>query len=164
MARADVPKLAWLGIAGIALVHAATSRDRPHRHRRRARDPVPRAALLLIWLRVVHKRRAALRCGRRSCSRWSARRSSSTRWDGVPRRARILAALAGAVTLVIYLVSSEDAGRRYDAFTILLWGFGFATLFWLVVAPVWTFPWELLGSARNLGLAFGVAVIAGLGG
>ena len=58
----------------------------------------------------------------------------------------VLAALAGAVTLVIYLVSSERAGQRYDAFTTLLWGFGFATLFWLVVAPVWTFPFELLAT------------------
>ena len=74
----------------------------------------------------------------------------------------VLAALAGAVTLAIYLVASERAGQRYDAFTTLVWGFGFATLFWLLVAPVWTFPFELLGSARNLGLAFGVAVIGTL--
>ena len=39
----------------------------------------------------------------------------------------VLAAVCGAVTLVIYLVSSERAGQRYDAFTTLLWGFGFAT-------------------------------------
>ena len=63
---------------------------------------------------------------------------------------------------MIYLVSSERAGQRYDAFTTLLWGFGFATLFWVVVAPVWTFPFELLSSTRNLALALGVSVIGTL--
>ena len=165
MARADVPKLAWLGIAGIALVHASYFAAI-------ARIDIGVAlviqylapALLLIWLRVVHKRRAAP-------SLWAAvvlsMLGSALVVDAVGGTADldalgILAALAGAVTLVIYLVSSEDAGQRYDAFTILFWGFGFATLFWLVVAPVWTFPWELLGSTRNLALAFGVAVIGTL--
>jgi drug/metabolite transporter (DMT)-like permease len=74
----------------------------------------------------------------------------------------VLAALAGAVTLAIYLTSSQRAGERYDAFTTLTYGFGFATLFWLIVQPVWSFPWELLDSARNLALALGVAVIGTL--
>ena len=33
---------------------------------------------------------------------------------------------------------------------------------WLIVAPVWTFPFELLGSTRNLLLALGVSVIGTL--
>ena len=43
-----------------------------------------------------------------------------------------------------------------------MWGFGFATLFWLVVAPAWTFPFELLVEPRNLLLALGVSVIGTL--
>ena len=60
IARTDVPKLAWLGIAGIALVHASYFAAI-------ARIDIGVAlviqylapALLLIWLRVVHKRHAA---------------------------------------------------------------------------------------------------------
>ena len=43
----------------------------------------------------------------------------------------VLAAVAAVVTLAIYLTASERAGQRYDAFTTLAYGFGFATLFWL---------------------------------
>jgi drug/metabolite transporter (DMT)-like permease len=74
----------------------------------------------------------------------------------------VLAALAAAITLAIYLTSSERAGRRYDAFTTLTWGFGFATLFWCLVQPAWTFPWEVIDSPRNILLALGVAVIGTL--
>ena len=74
----------------------------------------------------------------------------------------VLFAVASMVTYVIYLVASERAGRRYDAFTIMVWGFGFATLFWLVVRPPWTFPWETFGSPRNLALGLGVAVVGTL--
>ena len=166
IARADVLKMAWLGIAGIALVHAsyflAISRMDigvalviQYTRARAA------AGLAACRARAPARRR---RCGRRSRSRSRAARSSSTRPSGFDDLDAIgvLAALAGAVTLAIYLVSSERAGQRYDAFTTLVWGFGFATLFWLLVAPVWTFPFELLGSARNLALAFGVAVIGTL--
>lgn len=163
--RADVPKLAWLGIAGIALVHASYFAAI-------ARIDIGVAlviqylapALLLIWLWLVHRRRVAP-------SLWAAVGLSIlgsalvvdafSGGSGLDLLG-VLAAFAGAVTLVIYLVASERAGQRYDAFTILLWGFGFATLFWLVVAPVWTFPFELLGSARNLALALGVSTIGTL--
>jgi drug/metabolite transporter (DMT)-like permease len=165
IARPDVPKLAWLGIAGIALVHASYFAAI-------ARIDIGVAlviqylapALLLIWLRVVHKRYAplslwaAVALSLAGCALVVDAPAGATGLDAVG----VLAAIAGAVTLVIYLVSSERAGQRYDAFTTLVWGFGFATLFWLVVAPAWTFPFELLGSARNLGLALGVAVIGTL--
>ena len=152
IAKADVPKLAWLGIAGIALVHASYFAAI-------ARIDIGVAlviqytapALLLLWLRVVHKRHVAR-------SLWAAVALSMLGsafvvdvfggGSGLDALG-VLAAVCGAVTLVIYLVSSERAGQRYDAFTTLLWGFGFATLFWVVVAPVWTFPFELLSSSSQ---------------
>jgi drug/metabolite transporter (DMT)-like permease len=165
IARGDVLKLAWLGIAGIALVHAsyflAISRmDIGVALVIQFLAP----ALLLVWLRVVHKRRpapslwAAVALSIVGCALVVDAPSGASDLDAIG----VLAALVGAVTLGIYLVSSERAGQRYDAFTTLVWGFGFATLFWLVVAPPWSFPWELLGSARNVGLALGVAVIGTL--
>jgi drug/metabolite transporter (DMT)-like permease len=165
VARADVPQLAFLGVAGIALVHAsyflAISRmDIGVALVIQYLAP----ALLLVWARVVHRRRAAW-------SLWAAVALSivgcalvvdapagTGNLDGIG----VLAALAGAVTLAIYLTSSERAGLRYDAFTTLLYGFGFASLFWLLVQPWWAFPWELLGSLRNVSLAAGVAVIGTL--
>jgi drug/metabolite transporter (DMT)-like permease len=165
IARGDVLHMAWLGVAGIALVHAsyflAISRmDIGVALVIQYLAP----ALLLIWLRVVHKRRArwslwaAVALSVAGCALVVDAPSGAGDLDAIG----VLAALAAAVTLAIYLTSSERAGLRYDAFTTLTWGFGFATLFWLVVAPVWTFPWHELDSLRNVALGLGVAVIGTL--
>ena len=64
---------------------------------------------------------------------------------------------------MIYLISSERAGQRYDAFTTLLWGFGFATLFWLVVRPCGRSRGSCCRARRATSLlALGVAVIGTL--
>jgi drug/metabolite transporter (DMT)-like permease len=165
IARGDIAHMAWLGVAGIALVHAsyflAISRmDIGVALVIQYLAP----ALLLIWLRIVHKRRArwslwaAVALSVAGCALVVDAPSGAGDLDAIG----VLAALAGAVTLAIYLTSSERAGRRYDAFTTLTWGFGFATLFWLIVAPAWTFPWHQLDSLRNVALALGVAVIGTL--
>lgn len=165
IARGDVPLMAWLGVAGIALVHAsyflAISRmDIGVALVIQYLAP----ALLLIWLKVVHKRRArwslwaAVALSVAGCALVVDAPSGAADLDAIG----VLAAFAGAVTLAIYLTSSERAGLRYDAFTTLTWGFGFATAFWLIVAPAWTFPWHELGSLRNVALALGVAVVGTL--
>ena len=165
IARADVGRMAWLGIAGIALVHACYFAAIERLDIGVALVIQYLApALLLIWLRVVHGRHVAW-------SLWAAVALSiagcalvvdALAGFGALDLVGVAAAFAGAITLAIYLVASERAGLRYDAFTTLTWGFGFATLFWLVVTPVWTFPWELISSPRTLGLALGVATIGTL--
>jgi drug/metabolite transporter (DMT)-like permease len=164
IARADVPRMAWLGIAGLALVHASyfLAIDRLKIGVALAIQFTAPVALL-VWLRVVHGRRLAP-------SLWGAVGLSvlgsflvveayhAGRLDAVG----VLAAVASMVTFAIYLVASERAGRRYDAFTTMVWGFGFATLFWLIVRPPWTFPFETFGSLRNLALGLGVAVLGTL--
>jgi drug/metabolite transporter (DMT)-like permease len=44
----------------------------------------------------------------------------------------------------------------------MVWGFGFATLFWLLVRPPWTFPWSTFGSLENLALGLAIAVVGTL--
>jgi threonine/homoserine efflux transporter RhtA len=80
------------------------------------------------------------------------------RLDGVG----LLFAFAAAVTLAIYLVGSERAGVRYDAFTTLTWAFGFATLFWLLVRPPWAFPFGQFASLEHIALGLGVAILGTL--
>jgi drug/metabolite transporter (DMT)-like permease len=165
IARRDVWRMAWLGIGGIALVHAsyflAISRmDIGVALVIQYLAP----ALLLVWAWLVHRRRAAraewaaVALALAGCALVVDAPSGFHDIDPIG----VLAALAGAVTLGVYLLTSEAAGRRYDAFTTLTWGFGFATVFWLAVAPAWTFPWGLLDTPSNLALALGVAVIGTL--
>ena len=66
------------------------------------------------------------------------------------------------VTLAIYLTASQRAGQRYDAFTTLAYGFGFATLFSARRPARLDVSVELLAPSRNVALALGVAVIGTL--
>ena len=153
--RADLGRLALLGIVGFAgntaLYYAAI-----------ARLQIGVAVtiqylgplLLLLWLRLGHGR--ALPRGV-----WGAASLSALgcvfvvgayhpgSLDGIG----IAAAFLSAITFAIYLLRSEQAGHRFEPLTILVWGFGMATLFWLVAEPLWTFPVHILSSPRNLGFA-----------
>jgi drug/metabolite transporter (DMT)-like permease len=53
----------------------------------------------------------------------------------------VVASLAAAVAYAAYVLMAEWWLRRgRGVFTLLAWGFGFATLFWTVVQPWWSFP------------------------
>ena len=49
-------------------------------------------------------------------------------------------ALAAAVTYALYILLAEHAVGDRDPVSLLAWGFGFAALFWAVIAPWWSFP------------------------
>jgi drug/metabolite transporter (DMT)-like permease len=165
IARADVPRMAWLGIAGLALVQLSYFL---------AIDRLPISIALvvqftgplmvLLWLRVVHGRR--LRSSLYGAVALSVAGSAlvveihrAGSLDGLG----IAFSLVAAVTFAIYLIGFERAGHAYDAFTTLAWGLGFATLFWLLLSPPWRFPFEQLGSMRTGALVLGVVVIGTLG-
>jgi drug/metabolite transporter (DMT)-like permease len=74
----------------------------------------------------------------------------------------IAAAFASAVTFAVAMVTSERAGRDHPPQTTLAYGFGFATLFWLIVQPPWNFPFHQFDTLRALALGLGVALIGTL--
>ncbi len=57
----------------------------------------------------------------------------------------VLAGLASAITFASYLVLGERLTRRYPIVTVMTWGFVSASLIWIVVQPLWTFPTDLSG-------------------
>jgi drug/metabolite transporter (DMT)-like permease len=107
--------------------------------------------LLLIHLKLVHRR--ALPGGLWSAAALSAfgcffvvRAYHPGAVDGVG----IAEAFGATVTFAIYLFASEQAGHWYPPVTTLAWGFGLASVFWLITQPPWTFPLHGLHSTRNL--------------
>jgi drug/metabolite transporter (DMT)-like permease len=159
--REDVPRLAFLGVAGLAGVHVAyffsiSRLDVGVALVIQYLGPL----LLLLWLRVVHRRRLR-------GSLWAAAALSVLGcalvvqvWDpGAIDVLGVLGAFAAAITFALYLYSSEQAGHRYEPVTTLVWAFGFASLFWLVVQPVWSFPFDKFASAENIALGLGVVVV-----
>ena len=115
--------------------------------------------LLLVWLKLVHRR--ALPGGL-----WSAaglatigcffvvRAYHPGGLDGVG----VAEAFGAAATFAVYLFASEQAGHRYEPVTILVWGFGLASVFWLITQPAWSFPLHPLSSGRNLAFALYIVI------
>lgn len=162
--RRDVRLFVVLGIPGLALVHFAYYEGVDKLGVGPALTIQYLApALLLVWLVVFHGRRL-------QPSLWGAIALSVTGCFFVVRAydpkaldvVGVGAALVSAVAFAIYVVASERAGHRYPPATTLLWGFGFATLFWTFAQPWWSFPWDRLGTVANLTLALGVILIGTL--
>lgn len=57
----------------------------------------------------------------------------------------VFAGLAAAVTFATYLVLGERLSHHYPIVTLMTWGFVFASLIWVLVLPLWTFPTGLSG-------------------
>ena len=158
--RSELPSLALLGILGLAAVHATffVAVDRLEIGPALTIQYLA-PLLLLVWLRVVHGRRL-------SPGLWGAVALSLLGCFFVVRAydvsgldaLGVLAAFGSMLTFAIYMVGSERSGQRHQAVTTLFWAFGFATLFWALVTPWWSFPWEGLASTRNALLAVALVV------
>jgi drug/metabolite transporter (DMT)-like permease len=70
---------------------------------------------------------------------------SSLDWVGVA------ACLVTAIAYAAYVLMAEQslAGGR-DVYSLLAWGFLFAALFWAIVQPWWSFPWEDVDGTTSL--------------
>jgi drug/metabolite transporter (DMT)-like permease len=162
--REDVPRLAFVGIVGLAGVHALYffAIDRLEIGVALTIQYLG-PLLILMWLAVVHKRDL----GR---GLWGAAALSALGCffvvgaydvgglDGLG----IAAAFGAAITFAIYLVGTEQLGRRYEAATTLVYAFGFAMALWVIVQPVWDFPFAKFDSLDNVLYGLGVAVVGTL--
>ena len=63
----------------------------------------------------------------------------------------IAASLLCAFALAAYFLMSEKIGKTREPISMLIFGMTFASLFWLVVVPPWTFPFEVFTSQMDLG-------------
>ncbi|MEA2443523.1 MAG: hypothetical protein QOJ12_815 [Thermoleophilales bacterium] len=162
--RDDVPRLAVLGIAGLAVVQAAYYAAIERLGVGPALTLEYLAPLLvLLWLRIFHGRRmqpslyAALALSIAGCflvvRAYDARALDMT---------GVAWGLVAAVAFAIYITAAERAGHRYQPATILLWGFGFATLFWSVTRPWWSFPFDIVSTPRGAALAVSVILVGTL--
>ena len=71
----------------------------------------------------------------------------------------VAAALGSAITFSIYVLSAERAVRYRDPVSLVCYGFLLASVFWAVLQPLWSFPFErvddtvsLLGRLEDLSL------------
>lgn len=61
------------------------------------------------------------------------------------------ACLAAAAAYALYILMAERSLRGgRDVYSLLAWGFGFASLFWAIAQPWWTFPEGVVGADASL--------------
>lgn len=61
-----------------------------------------------------------------------------------------LGAVGAALALAIYFLMSQSLGTKRSAQAMVVWGMGFAGLFWSLVLPIWNFPTEIFTTEINL--------------
>jgi drug/metabolite transporter (DMT)-like permease len=72
-------------------------------------------------------------------------------WDGLELDGiGVLASLGAAITFALYILMADRGIRRRTSSSLLAYGFLFAALFWAVLQPWTSFPWELLDDSVSL--------------
>ena len=65
--------------------------------------------------------------------------------------AGVLFALGGAFAYATYVLLAEHVVGGRDPVSLLAWGFLFASIFWAIVVPWWSFPGRRLTASTSLG-------------
>ncbi|MEN8039872.1 MAG: EamA family transporter [Actinomycetota bacterium] len=55
----------------------------------------------------------------------------------------VISGLVSAFAFAAYLLYGEYLGRTFKPAQIAAWGFVFASVFWLIVLPIWNFPTDI---------------------
>ncbi|HEX5449809.1 MAG TPA: DMT family transporter [Gaiellaceae bacterium] len=69
---------------------------------------------------------------------------------GTLSTAGILFALGGALAYTLYVLLAEHAVGDRDPVSLLAWGFLFASVFWALLVPWWSFPWHTFTADTSL--------------
>ena len=152
--RSEIPKLGIYGVVGFALVNFGYLLG--------IERGVPLALVLILeftasiwialWIKFVRK-------GGVARDMWVAIALSllglilvSKVWSGFAfDLIGIAGSLGSAFALAGYFLMSEKIGKKRESIAMLIFGMGFASIFWLVVLPPWSFPYEIFTMDMDLG-------------
>jgi drug/metabolite transporter (DMT)-like permease len=162
MARAEIPRLGVYGVIGFAMVNFGYLLG--------IQRGVPIALVLIIeftasiwialWIKFVRKSFVAREMWVAITFSLSGLFLVAKAWDGFTfDLIGIAGAVLSAFALAAYFLMSEKIGQKREPIALLIFGMGFASIFWLVVLPPWTFPFEVFTEKMDLGgVAEGVLV------
>jgi drug/metabolite transporter (DMT)-like permease len=152
--RSEIPKLGVYGVVGFALVNFGYLLG--------IERGVPLALVLILeftasiwialWIKFVRK-------GAVARDMWVAIALSllglilvAKVWTGFAfDLIGIAGSLGSAFALAAYFLMSEKLGKKRESIAMLIFGMGFASIFWLVVLPPWNFPFEIFTMKMDLG-------------
>ena len=152
--KSEIRRLAVYGVVGFAFVNFGYLLS--------IQRGVPLGLVLIIeftasiwialWIKLVRK-------GFVSNEMWLAVALSFTGlvlvakvWEGLKfDLIGLTAAALCAFALAAYFLMSERIGKNREPIATLIFGMGFASIFWLIVQPPWTFPFEVFAVQMDLG-------------
>jgi drug/metabolite transporter (DMT)-like permease len=62
----------------------------------------------------------------------------------------VLCAFGAAIALAIYFIGGEPLAAKRDPIALTTLSMGVGAIFWLLIKPWWTLPWEILGNNVEL--------------
>ena len=160
--KSEIPRLALYGVVGFAFVNFGYLYG--------IQRGVPLGLVLIIeftapiwialWIKIVRR-------GFVANEMWLAVALSFTGlilvakvWEGFTfDLLGLIAASLCAFCLAAYFLMSERIGKNREPIATMIFGMGFASIFWLVVLPPWSFPFEVFSMQMDLGgIAQGTAL------
>lgn len=152
--KAEIPRLAIYGVVGFAFVNFGYLFG--------IQRGVPLGLVLIIeftasiwialWIKLVRRGYVANEMWLAVFLSFTGLILVSKVWNGFKFDLIGLAAsLLCAFALAAYFLMSEKIGKTREPISMLIFGMTFASLFWLVVLPPWTFPFEVFTTPMNLG-------------
>jgi len=152
--KSEIPRLAVYGVVGFAFVNFGYLFG--------IQRGVPLGLVLIIeftasiWIALWIK---FIRRGFVSNEMWLAVALSFTGlvlvakvWEGFTfDLIGLMAATLCAFCLAAYFLMSERIGKHREPIATMIFGMGFASVFWLIVLPPWTFPFEVFTTRMDLG-------------
>jgi drug/metabolite transporter (DMT)-like permease len=143
--KREVPRLAALGIIGIAAVNGAYFLAISRMH-------VSIALLIeftapvwiVLYLRYVRKKHVPNEMWTALFLALLGLAFVAQVWKGLTLDGiGVLAALGAAFALAFFFIAGEGITSQRDVQSVTMWGFGFAALGWSLLMPIWTFPFDV---------------------
>jgi drug/metabolite transporter (DMT)-like permease len=107
--------------------------------------------LVALWARLVFKERVRRRVWAALALALVGLSIMVDLWSGVPLNTLgVVFSLVSACTFAAYLLLAGHAVGRRDPLSLLVYGFFFASVFWAVVQPWWSFPWDRFTAGISL--------------
>jgi drug/metabolite transporter (DMT)-like permease len=143
--KREVPRLAALGIIGIAAVNGAYFLAISRMH-------VSIALLIeftapvwiVLYLRFVRKKHVPNEMWVALFLALLGLAFVAQVWQGLTLDGiGVLAALGAAFALAFFFLAGEGITAHRDIQSVTMWGFGFAAIAWSLLMPIWTFPFDV---------------------
>jgi drug/metabolite transporter (DMT)-like permease len=152
--KSEIPRLALYGVVGFAFVNFGYLYG--------IQRGVPLGLVLIIeftapiwialWIKIVRRGFVANEMWLAVALSFSGLILVAKVWEGFTfDLLGLIASSLCAFCLAAYFLMSEKIGKSREPIATMIFGMGFASIFWLVVLPPWSFPFEVFSMQMDLG-------------